>query len=174
MKLRQKLHTVEFTLKKSKFTINIFHCWTRWFQCWKNILLCTGQSQKPTIGENWSKYFLLMLTVMLQKLQSSSLSVKFYWSISSQVGLAGNWGWGIRSVYPKYTDSSSTKSAITFALEAEGMAKFHEICKHGVLHYFTIHCCYFWSLLYSHCIYFCYHKDDVLAVKMWYWKKSIM
>ena len=73
MKLRQKLHTVKFTLKKSKFTINIFHCWTRWFQCWKNVLLCTGQSQKPTIGENCSKYFLLMLTVMLQNLQSSSL-----------------------------------------------------------------------------------------------------
>ena len=35
---------------------------------------------------------------------------------------------------PNITDSSCTKSAITFMLEAEVMAKFHEICKYGVLH----------------------------------------
>ena len=32
------------------------------------------------------------------------------------------------------TDSSRTKSAVTFVLEAEVMAKFHEIGKHEVLH----------------------------------------
>ena len=56
------------------------------------------------------------------------------------------------------TDSCHTKCANTFVLEAEVMAEFHEICKNGVLHYFTFYCCYFWTWLCSHCIHFYYQK----------------
>ena len=108
----------------------------------ENILLSNGQNQKLTIGENCSKYFLLTLTVMLQKLKSSSL--KRCKILLIHLKSNGN----------QITDSSVT----TFVLEVEVVAKFHEICKHGVLHYFTFYCCYFRSLLCSHCIHFYYHK----------------
>ena len=128
----------------------------------ENILLSNDQNQKPTIGENCSKYFLLTLTVMLQKLKSSSLKKCKILLIHLKSNGIG-WQLKIRALLmlsfavpctPNITDSS----AITFVLEVEVVAKFHEICEHGVLHYFTFYCPYFRSLLCSHCIHFYYHK----------------
>ena len=53
----------------------------------------------------------------------------------------------------------------TFVLEAELMARLHEICKHGVLHYFTVA---IFGLCYVHIVFiFVITKDKDLAVKMW-------
>ena len=96
----------------------------------------------------------------LKKVQNSThpSKVKWDWPATEDKGIVEAKLCFAGPCTPNITDSSRTKSAITFVLEIEVMAKFHEICKHGVLHYFTFYCCYFWSFLCSDCIHFCYHK----------------
>ena len=96
----------------------------------------------------------------LKKVQSSidPSQVKWDWWATEDKGIVDAKLCFAGPSAPDITASSRTKSTIALVLEAEVMEKFHEICKHGVLHYLTFYCCYFWSLLCSHCSYFYYHK----------------
>ena len=72
----------------------------------------------------------------LKKVQNStdSSQVKWDWPATEDKGIVDAKLFFADPCTLNTTDSSHAKSTITFMLEAEVMAKFHEICNHGVLH----------------------------------------
>ena len=72
----------------------------------------------------------------LKKVQNSTnpSHVKWCWPTTEDKGTVDTKLCFAGPCTPNITDSNHTKSAIIFVLQAEVMAKFHEICKHGVLH----------------------------------------
>ena len=95
----------------------------------------------------------------LKKVKNStdSSQVKWNWLETEDKGIADANLCFAGPCTPNITNYSCAKSTITFVLEGEVLAKFHEIYKHGVLHYLTF-CFYFWSLLCSHVIHFYCHR----------------
>ena len=72
----------------------------------------------------------------LKKVQNSTdpSQVEWDWLATKDKGIVDTKLCFAGPCTPYITDSSRTKSAVTFVLEAEVMAKFHEIGKHEVLH----------------------------------------